>query len=86
MFVQNVMLMARDCGLHTCPQASWPPYHAIVRDVLGLPESETLLCGMSIGCADPSGHANTYRTPRVPVGEFTRWFGFDADDSESHAS
>jgi hypothetical protein len=32
-----------------------------------------LVCGMALGYADDGEIVNTYRTPRVPVSEFTRW-------------
>jgi nitroreductase len=76
MFVQNVMLMARQHGLHTCPQAAWPPYHRIVRRHLGVPDSAVLVCGMSLGFADPGAVVNSFRPERLPVSAFTRFIGF----------
>jgi nitroreductase len=73
MFIQNVMLAARARGLHTCPQAAWIEFGAIVKPHIGAGENERLLCGMSLGYADPSARVNTFHTPREPVESFTRW-------------
>ncbi|MFV5525292.1 nitroreductase [Acinetobacter variabilis] len=70
MMIQNVMLAAKARGLDTCPQAAWNHFHSIVLDVLGAGEDEELVCGMSLGYADPDHIVNTFITPRVPVEEF----------------
>lgn len=73
MFIQNVMLAAVDRGLATCPQASIAEYPDIVRAMLHIPAQRTLVCGMSLGYADPSAAVNRYRTARVAVDTFTQW-------------
>jgi len=73
MFVQNIMLAARARGLHTCPQAAWNNFHSIILPHIGAAEGEMLVCGMSLGYADTSDVVNTFRTPRVPVSDFTHW-------------
>jgi nitroreductase len=32
-----------------------------------------LVCGMALGYADEDAVVNTFRTPRVPVADFTHW-------------
>jgi nitroreductase len=73
MFLQNVMLAARARGLHTCPQAAWLEFSQIVHAHIGAGPGEMLVCGMSMGHADPNEKVNSFHTPRVPVEEFTRW-------------
>jgi nitroreductase len=73
MFLQNVMVAARAQGLHTCPQAAWNPFAKIILPHIGAGPEEMLVCGMSMGYADPADKVNTFHTPRVPVEEFTRW-------------
>ena len=73
MFVQNIMLAARARGLHTCPQAAWNSFHSIILPHIGAGPDEMLVCGMSLGYADETDVVNTFRTPRVPASEFTRW-------------
>jgi len=71
MFIQNIMLLAREAGLHTCPQAAWADYHRAIREVLPISDEETVVCGLSIGYADDNAIENTLVTPRVESGHFT---------------
>ncbi len=73
MFLQNVMVAARARGLHTCPQAAFTPFHRVIESQLGMPASEMLVCGMSLGYADPAAIENSLITEREPVASFTRW-------------
>jgi len=70
MFVQSVMLAARARGLDTCPQVAWLDYHRIIAGVLGFDAQEQLVCGMSLGYADPAAIENTLRTERAALDEF----------------
>ena len=76
MFVQSVMIAARAYGLHTCPQAAFTTYHAVVRRHMTIPDAEILLCGMSLGRIDPDAAENALVTERVPVGGFARFDGW----------
>jgi nitroreductase len=73
MFLQNVMTAARGRGLDTCPQAAFIGFHKIIKEHLGLPDSEMVVCGMSLGHADESAVENTLVTEREPVAAFTRF-------------
>lgn len=46
-------------------------YHRIVTAHLGLRSSEQLVCGMSLGHADPAAPENALETAREPVAAFT---------------
>jgi len=72
-FLQNVMIAARARGLHTCPQQAWNLFNQIILAHIGAAANEMLVCGMALGWADESALVNTFRTPRVPVTEFTHW-------------
>ncbi|MEQ8506365.1 MAG: nitroreductase [Rhodospirillales bacterium] len=76
-FIQNIMVMARGLGLHTCPQAAWCSFHSTVKDVLDIPEEEIVVCGMALGHADPDAVENGFRPVREPVSGFTTFAGFD---------
>ena len=76
MCVQSVMLAARAFDLHTCPQAAFTTYHAVVRRHLSIADSEVLLCGMSLGHIDSDAPENRLNTERVPVGEFATFHGW----------
>ena len=71
--VQNIMLAARARGLDTCPQAAWVDYTDIVLPHVGAGDNEMLVCGLSLGYADPADKVNTFHTPREPVANFTTW-------------
>ncbi len=75
MFIQSIMLGAAARGLATCPQFSWAHFHRVVRPILGVAESRTLVCGMALGYADPAAPVNGYRPARLAVDEFTTWHG-----------
>ena len=77
MFLTNVTLAARARGLHTCPQAAWPPYHEAIRGVLSIPPSEAVVCGMALGFIDDSEPANRLVTERAPVESFASFEGFE---------
>ncbi|MCW5612441.1 MAG: nitroreductase [Rubrivivax sp.] len=74
MFLQSLMIAARARGLDTCPQAAFTQFHRIIAQHLGLDESrETVVCGMSLGWADPAAVENSLVTERAPVAEFARF-------------
>jgi len=73
MFLENIMLLAREAGLHTCPQAAWADYHRVVRDVLPIDDAEIVVCGMSIGYADASAVENSLVTERADVDSYTQF-------------
>jgi nitroreductase len=73
MFLEGVMVAARAHGLDTCPQAAFTPFHRIVTEAIGAPASEQLVCGMSLGQADPDAIENTLVTEREPVAGFVRF-------------
>jgi len=69
MYLQNIMLLAREQGLHTCPQAAWADYHSVLREVLPISAEELVVCGMAMGYADPDAIENTLVTERVDSAE-----------------
>jgi nitroreductase len=73
MFLQSVMIAARARGLDTCPQAAFTQFHRIIEEQLGLPETEMVVCGMSLGFADRSAVENTLVTEREPLQGFARF-------------
>ena len=73
MFLQNVMLAAKARGLDTCPQAALIQFHRLIRQEVGIPDNETLICGMSLGHADPDAPENALRTERAALAE---WVAF----------
>ena len=73
MFLQSLMVAARARGLDTCPQAAFAPFHRLIADQIGLPATEMVVCGMSLGHADPDAVENRLVTEREPVAGFARF-------------
>ena len=73
MFLQSIMVAARARGLDTCPQAAFTPFHRIISRHLGLRDDQTVVCGMSLGYADPAALDNTLLSERAPLSEFVQF-------------
>jgi nitroreductase len=76
MFLQSIMIAARAKGLDTCPQAAIANAHRVLRRELAIPDSEQIVCGMSLGYARDD-IVNHLVTVREPVGNFTQFLGFE---------
>lgn len=74
LFSQNLILAARSFDLETCLQASLVFYSEAVREFLGIPDTKTLIIGISIGYPDWETPLNGYHSRRTGVEEFTRWY------------
>jgi nitroreductase len=77
MYMQNVMLLAREHGLHTCPQESWSGWYREVGDAVQIPANRMLFSGIAIGHRDEAAPINRLRTDRVPLSEFATFHGFE---------
>ena len=76
MFMQSIMLLAREEGLHTAPQEAWAVWYKTVCKFLNIPEELMLFCGMGIGYADEDDPINTFRSKRVNIQDFADFIGF----------
>jgi nitroreductase len=76
MFMQNIMLLAREHGLHTCAQEAWAVWYRTVGEYLQIPADHMLFCGMALGYRDESAPINTLRTDRAALAEFATLHGF----------
>jgi nitroreductase len=74
MFIQNVALAVSAHGLASCVQAAFNPFHEVIRGVVGWPDGEMLVCGMSLGHADAGALENGLVVEREPVDAFARFF------------
>ena len=84
MYLQSVMLLLRDEGLHSCPQMAWSQVRETVADVLSPPDGLILFCGLSIGCEDPA--VSYIRTGRAPLDETVTFVDDDVLASTEVAS
>lgn len=69
MFMQNIMLLAREKGLHTCPQEAWATFHSVIREYLSVPQNEMIFCGMGLGYADETAPVNALQSERAALEE-----------------
>lgn len=77
LFAQTFCLAARDFQLGTCIAQQGISYPEVIRRYTGMPESERIVIGISIGYPDPDFAANDVLTGREPVDAYTRWHGFE---------
>ena len=75
MYLQSIMLLAREHGLDTCPQEAWAVWHSVIREYLGVPQNEMIFCGMAIGYADTAHKVNTLHSERAALEEFVTFVG-----------
>lgn len=75
MFMQSIMLLAREHGLHTAAQEAWAIWYKTLGEFLSIPQEQMLFCGMAIGYADESAPINKLRTQRAELTEFVTFKG-----------
>ncbi len=73
-YLQSLMLLAREHGLGTCPQAALSAAPDVVRSELHIPEDQKLLVGLSLGYPLAEPELNRYHTPREPLGEKVKFY------------
>ncbi|HEX3545520.1 MAG TPA: nitroreductase [Mycobacterium sp.] len=69
MFLQTFVLALTARGIGTCVQVAIAGYPEICREHLNIPDEYRILCGLSIGYADPDFPANHLDIPRNPVSD-----------------
>lgn len=75
-FVQSIMLLARERGLHTCPQEAWSMWGKSIREFTEIGDDDLIFCGIALGYANPDAAINRLHTTRASVDEFARLQGF----------
>jgi nitroreductase len=73
MYAQTLMLAMTARGIATCAQGALGLYPGIMRESLGLPQTQRLLFGVSFGYEDPANKANAARVGRAPPHEAVRF-------------
>lgn len=76
MYMQSLMLAAREQGLHTCAQEAWARWHRTLGEFLPIPPELMLFSGMAMGYMDESHPINTLRTDRAPFSEYVSIKGY----------
>ena len=75
-FLQSFMLAAKSRGLDTCAQGAWNNFWTVTRRVLNVPDDQYIVCGISLGYADPVSPVNALVSEREPVERFAIFHGF----------
>ena len=70
LFMGNIMTLAREHGLDTCPQAAWREFEPQIHNYLDLPADHRFIVGMALGYEDTSHVINELRTVRAPLEEY----------------
>nr|WP_246157367.1 nitroreductase [Sneathiella litorea] len=77
MFMENIMLLAREYGLDTCPQEAWARWPETLKKHLSLADHEMLFCGMALGYKDESAVINELVSEREEFENFVTLHGFE---------
>jgi nitroreductase len=75
LFLGNLMLLAREHGLHTCPQEAWSLWGKTIRAYCAVPDEELVFCGLALGYADAEAPINALRSERAPLDEYVVFKG-----------
>ena len=75
MAIYGLMLAAQSRGLATCGIGALASYPGLIRDVLQLPASQTVVCGMALGYEDARAPVNRTVTARAGVDEYFQRLG-----------
>ncbi|MGW6032729.1 nitroreductase [Gordonia terrae] len=73
-FVGHLLIVAESLGVATIPQAAIATRSPVVRTFFDVPESESVLLGISFGWSDNEHPANSYRTTRADTDSIVHWY------------
>lgn len=73
-YLQSLMLLAREYGLHTAPQGWWRNWHSVCDKFLDIPEDQEVMVGMALGYGDESVAVNDLRADRAPLSETHKFY------------
>ena len=72
-YVSSFMLAAHSLGVGSIAQAALAAYPGVLREVLGIGEDRSIVCGISFGLPDLAHPANRFRTTRADVASSVVW-------------
>ncbi|MDO6414505.1 nitroreductase [Sphingomonas sp. BIUV-7] len=77
MWLQTIMLLAREEGLDTCPQEALAIHARLIKAHIGVDDTTHIFfCGLGIGFRDAETDTNRHERPRVPLERQVRLIGF----------
>lgn len=73
-YLQTLMLLAREAGLHTAPQGWWRNWHSVCHQHLDIDAQDEVLVGMAIGYGNPDAPVNNLYADRAPMTEAVKFY------------
>ena len=73
-YIQTLMLLAREEGLHTAPQGWWRNWTSVCHEFLDIPEDEEVLVGCSLGYGDPAANVNNLYADRASLEDVAKFY------------
>jgi len=73
-YIQSLMLLAREAGLHTAPQGWWRNWTSVCHKYLDIPEEQEVMVGMAIGYGDASANVNNLYADRADMEELVKFY------------
>ncbi len=73
-YLQTVMLLAREQGLHTAPQGAWRAFPDTVKKHINHPNEQHVLVGKSLGYANPDAQVNDLVADRAELSELVKFY------------
>lgn len=73
-YLQTLMLLAREHGLHTAPQGWWRNFTSVPNKFLDIPEDEHVLVGMGMGYGNPDANVNNLYADRAELDELVHFY------------
>lgn len=73
-YLQSVMLLAREEGLHTAAQGWWRQWPELLSEHIDIPETEEVLVGLSLGFGNPDAPVNHLRADRADMDTLVNFY------------
>lgn len=73
-YLQSLMLLAREHGLHTAPQGAWRAFPDTIKAHTGHPDEQHILVGLAMGYANPEAPVNQLITDRAALEELVHFY------------
>lgn len=73
-YLQSLMLLAREEGLHTAAQGWWRQWPGLLSEYLEIPDEEEVLVGLSLGYGNPDAPVNQLRADRADMDTLVKFY------------
>jgi nitroreductase len=75
MFIMSFCLLAEEAGLSTCLLESWGGAQKYLRQLLTIPDTQIIWCGIAVGYPDLTKPVNKVISTRIPLNSFAKFHG-----------